>query len=298
MIIVGTLLLLYVACVHALPLWLSALFTIIYALSYWDGKEYTGERHWPAFRQWWVWKRVHPIQYQLANAKDLAAVSHRSMRLYILLPGHTLASQFWGLGLHGGALSPFGERMHWVVPPLLLSMPLLRDVLLWAGAVTWNPKRLPLTDLLLQLLQSNRSVCFTPVMVPGSATQAVMEEELFRFALEHQIELVPVVVHNERTRYRMLTLPKLQQWSRRHCWGYPWPQLAWLVDRKVPLIMTFGFILHCTGRYAGVAKLVESFNAGLRSLCCADAGEDVFEISSAVGGGGGQEDVTAQSVGV
>lgn len=301
MIIAVALLLLYLGVTYLLPLWLSVLFGLVYALSYWDGKEYTGERHWPAFRQWSVWRRLAMCgrrQYQLANPKDLAAVNYRSMRLYVLLPGRTLSSLFWGLGLHGGALNPFGERLHWVVPPLLLAIPLVRDVLLWAGAVTWHPKRLPLTDLLLQLLRSDRSVCFCPSLFPSASAggAALIDEELFRFALEHQIELVPVVVHNEGARYRLLQAPRLQEWSRKHCCGYPWPQAALLQDRSQPLVLVFGPILHCTQRYANVDKLAESFSAGLRSLSCADVGEEIFDVQlkrfpiSAIneeGGGGG-----------
>lgn len=277
MIIVMALVLLYVLLVIALPLWVSLLFVLLYALSYWDGKEYTGERHWPAFRRWSFWKRVAPRQYQLANPKDLAAVNYRSMRLYILVPGRTLSSLFWGIGLHGGTLSPFGERLHWVVPPLLLDVPLVRDVLMWAGAVTWHPKRLSLMDLLLQLLRSDRSVCFCPSFFPAEGALP-LDEELFRFALEHQIELVPVVIHNESQRYRLLHAPRLQEWSRTHCRGYPWPQAAILQDRSTQLQVVFGPILHCTQRYASPAKLAEAFGAGLRSLSCADVGEEIFEI--------------------
>lgn len=284
MIIVVVLLLLYLVLLYALPLWLSVLFVLLYALSYWDGKEYTGERHWLAFRQWWVWRRWAPAnrQYQLANPKDLSAVNYRSMRVYVLLPGRTLSSLFWGLGLHGGALNPFGERLHWVVPPLLMAIPLLRDVLLWAGAVTWHPKRLPLMDLILRLLRSDRSVCFCPCLFPSATYEQggsiPMDEELFRFALEHEIELVPVVVHNERERYRIWSVPRLQEWSRSRCCGYPWPQFAVLQNRSSPIVITFGPILHCTKRYVNATKLAESFSAGLRSLSCADVGEEVFEI--------------------
>lgn len=293
MIIAVALLLLYLLVMYALPLWLSVLLALLYALSYWDGKEYTGERHWPAFRQWRLWRRLSPHhQYQLANPKDLAAVNYRSMRLYILLPGRTLASLFWGLGLHGGALNPFGERLHWVVPPALLDVPVLRDVLLWAGAVTWHPKRLPLMDLLLRLLRSDRSVCLCPWMFPDEADPvAQMDGELFRFALEHQIELVPIVVHNERERYRILRVPKVQAWCRKRCGGgYPWPQAALLQDRRVPMVLVFGPILHCTPRYSNVGALVDSFRAGLRSLSCSDVGEEIFDIQVRDEGVGGTAD--------
>lgn len=279
MIVVVVFLLLYVLLIMVLPLWLSLLFMLLYALSYWDGKEYTGERHWPAFRRLSFWKRIAPRQYQLANPKDLAAVNYRSMRLYILVPGRTLSSLFWGLGLHGGTLSPFGDRLHWVVPPLLLDVPLLRDVLMWAGAVTWHPKRLSLMDLLLQLLRSDRSVCFCPCLFPPESTEPILlDEELFRFALEHQIELVPVVVHNESQRYRLWHIPRVQEWSRTRCRGYPWPQWALLQDRSAQLVLVFGPILHCTQRYASPSKLAEAFSAGLRALSCPDVGEETFEI--------------------
>ena len=45
---------------------------VVYALWYFDGKEYTGERRWDWFRSWSIWRRFSPIQYTYAdNVTDL-----------------------------------------------------------------------------------------------------------------------------------------------------------------------------------------------------------------------------------
>lgn len=286
MIILLTLAFLYWLLVHALFYWASAhwlnvyitaFLAFLYVPSYLDGKEYTGERQWRSLREWRGWRRVSPVVSQFANQRDLNAVDHRSMRLYLMVSGKTLPSLIWGLGLHGGVLSPFAERLHYVVPPLLLAIPLLRDVLLWTGAVTWHPKRLPLTDLILQLLRSNRSVCYCPATTANNHGGAV-DMELFRFALEERMQMVPVIMQGEKEYYYIGHWPKLQ--NKMQKWiGYPWPQVVW-PRRGGPREMTqvFGPILNCTDRYTNAEELSKSFCESVQNLSCPDLEEEEFQV--------------------
>lgn len=292
MLILVTLLFLYWLLVHALFYWatahwlnvyVTALLAFLYVPSYMDGKEYTGERQWNALRKWRGWRRFSPIQSQFANQKDLDAVDHRSMRLYVMVPGKTLNGLVWGLGLHGGTLSPFADRLHFVVPPLLLAIPLLRDALLWMGAVTWHPKRLPLTDVILQLLRSNRSVCYCPSsFLSGTSIKddgIEIDLELFRFALNEQIQMVPILLQNESNHYHILQWPKQQAWIQARL-GYPWPQACWpRRGSQIPkLQQVFGPILHCTDRYLEPQELAKSFCESLQKLSCTELGEEEYRI--------------------
>lgn len=282
MLILATLLFLYWLLVHALFYWASAhwlnvyitaFLTFLYVPSYLDGKEHTGERQWRSLREWWGWRRISPVVSQFANQRDLNAVDHRSMRLYLAVSGRTLNSLVWGIGLHGGALSPFAERLHYVVPPLLLAIPLLRDVLLWTGAVTWHAKRLPVTDLILQLLRSNRSVCY-------SCSAAGIDMELFRFALTERMQMVPVVVQGEADYYYIAHWPRLQEWMQKRV-GYPWPQLVW--PRRggggvTEIEQVFGPILNCTDRYQNAEELSSAFCEGVQKLACPELGEQPLVV--------------------
>lgn len=88
------------------------------------------------------------------NLKSLNLLTPNTKRLYVLVPGDTLISLVWGIGLHGDQL-PFAEHLHYVVPPILLWIPILRDILMWTGAITYSPTR-PLDSILVDMLNRSR----------------------------------------------------------------------------------------------------------------------------------------------
>jgi hypothetical protein len=287
MYLVLWLLLLYLVLVHALNIYASAIAALFYLLWYLDGKEYTGERHWPQFRRFILWRWLNPMQYFIANSVDLEQAG-KAQRIYVLLPGNTYFSVLWGVGLHGGRLPPLmSERLHWVVPPLLMAIPLLRDILLWAGAVTYHERHHPLLDVLLALLNANRSVCYCPAQYANTlnegATTAGLSEQMLAFAREHQAQVVPIVVSGERQRYYMLETPttqRIQRWTLQHC-GYPFPMLIFLrcfsQKRPPPLALQFGPIMRCAD-YPSAQVLRDSFNANVHNLNCAELGDDAMNL--------------------
>src|SRR6185295_10231296 len=116
------LLVLYALLLHVLNPYVSAGLSLLYALWYLDGREYTGERHWPGWRRFALWRYLSPVQYSIVNATDLEAQA--GPRLYVLMPGNTYFATLWGIGLHGGRLPPkSAQLLHWVVPPLLMAIP-------------------------------------------------------------------------------------------------------------------------------------------------------------------------------
>lgn len=286
------LLALYLVFVHALNIYVSAIAALIYLLWYLDGKEYTGERHWPQFRRFILWRWLSPVTYYIPNQIDLEqqqTQAGKMQRIYVLRPGNTYFSVLWGIGLHGGRLPPkMSERLHWVVPPLLMAIPLLRDVLLWAGAVTYHERHHPLLDVLLGLLNGNRSVCYCPAQYANTVGEGPLTAELcmqlLQFAHANSAHLVPIAVSGERQRYHILMTPsvlRVQRWMLKHC-GYPFPMVVVLrcFSQKRPphLGLQFGTIMRCAD-YESIDVLNQSLNSNLALLQCTDLGdEDKLEM--------------------
>lgn len=298
--------LLYYIVTRLINDYVTILLSLVYALSYFDNKEYTGERHWPAFRRLRVWRWFSPIQATITNETDLSALQHDSMRLYVLIPGETLIAAVWGFGLHGGVLrAEYAEKLHYVVPPILLWIPLLRDLLLWSGAVTWHPRKRPLNGVIIELLQSGRSVCYVPSqcthgmhsvrdgdeehLLEGSYLEAAplivavpdMDGEIVSFLRQKAVQLVPVMITKERQRYyiaRWRWLQRIQQWSVRQLL-YPLPFIFWLrltSRRKPPILQQqFGPILHCK-TYRSDGELLSAFREATKRLSCAELGDDLY----------------------
>lgn len=297
-------------------LWLSNLYltvfiALIYTLSYIDGKEYTGERHWVQFRRWSLWKWVTPIRYTIENPTELATATRDSKRMYVVVPGDTLMSAFWGIGLHGGSLDEsYASRLHYIVPPLLMWIPVLRDVLLWSGAVTWHHKKHPLNTLIKDLLQQRRSICYCPaqftnglVPVASGNEHLILErshkddpdplhipiprldDEMLEFMRAEAVELVPITISCERQRYsiaRWSWLQHIQRFSMKHIagGGYPLPFIFWLrmCGRKKPppIQLQIGSVIAC-GRYTKSNEdLRRSFQCAVEGMPCTDVDAEQF----------------------
>lgn len=272
---------------------------LVYIPWYFDNKEYNGERRWDWLRRLYLWRFISPIEYTFANLKDLSLMNHTIRRIYVMVPGDTIMSLIWGIGLHGGQL-PFAERLHYVVPPIFMWIPLLRDVLLWTGAITYHYKKRPLETVLLEMLHNNRSVCYCPSnfanmtsddgeedIETGSLTRTVpcLSEEMLQFALHEQIQLVPVVVHCERKRYYIFThdflLKRIQRFFYWYI-GYPFPLFFWLkmFSRTRPPLLhqQFGAIIECNQKYASTTLLKESFKDAVEALTCRELGDDSLKL--------------------
>jgi hypothetical protein len=102
--------------------------------------------------------------------------------------------------------------------------------------------------------------------------------ELFRFALEEKIQLVPILLQYEAEYYHILQWPKVQNWMQAHL-GYPWPQGAWpRRGGRREMEQVFGAILHCTDRFANAEELSQAFGEGIRRLSCSELEEEECKI--------------------
>jgi hypothetical protein len=261
---------------------------LLYALWYFDGSEYTGRRRWNGFRAFRVWRVFTPMEYTMCDEAALAAISATrtpTRRLYLAVPGTTLVPLVWGVGLHGGALS-FADNLVYVVPPAYMWVPLVRDVLLWTGAVTWHPRKLPLTTLLLDLLNSNCSViCYASEYNGGGDDVAArIPQDLLDFAHQEHIQLVPVITHNESKRYRIhkVILPPAIALPLHAHLGYAYPCVFWFrlfTPHKAPALqLQFGPIINPSEIYETPGVLRQTIINSIQRLACPELGDDTIKL--------------------
>jgi hypothetical protein len=298
-----SLLLVYVG-IYWINVYALGFFLFIYALSYFDGKEYTGERRWTFFRSWRIWQWLTPMDYAALTpqqARDLELVT-KVKRLYLMVPGDTIISLVWGIGLHGGRLTPaVAEKLHYIVPPIYLWIPLLRDVLLWTGAITYHAQKRPLNSILLDMLNSNRSVCYCPSELANvtldeasdlenaengtfsnSSSSPCPDAEILNFALQESIQLVPIVVHGERRRYHMLHIRFLQRFFFKHI-NYPFPLLFFprIFNKTRPplLILQMGFLIECNEKFAKSPDILKGFFIeAIAGMTARELGDDEMKL--------------------
>lgn len=200
---------------------------LVYALRYFDGSEYTGRMTWYLFRRLSIWKRLHPIQCVFGDKKDFTRTDDRR-NIFLVGNSETFAALFWVFGLHGG-IFPQQVDVCYVMPWIMFKVPLVREVLLWSGAVACGGRAPSARDVALNMLNRNRSVALplfehrfcgnsTSVVaagthdgssgsssIDGGGGGKIGEERrdavLFQFAKSEKVSVVPVVVHGEHRRY-------------------------------------------------------------------------------------------------
>jgi hypothetical protein len=128
--ICGTIILLESAILIWIPWHLSALLLLLYTLRWLDGSEFSGTSMWPAFRCFRAWSWFSPV------ASAIQSQLPKRRCIYLVTPCATPATLFWGIGI---ATEPC---WYYMVPRWLFWIPLLRDALLWSGAVAQGEQQL------------------------------------------------------------------------------------------------------------------------------------------------------------
>ncbi len=274
-----------------------ALFLLCYALWYMDGSEHRGTRRWNAFRRLRIWKWLSPVEYVMASP-DFQ--SDPSPRLYVALPGDTHVPLIWGFGLHGGALSEaMSERLLYVVPPVYMWVPLLRDVLLWSGAICTGKKTS--LNVLLQdaIVKETSSVAFyashtsNTYMPPrdgaGEVRTQAVSDEMLSFVLERTMSMGVVVIAKEHERYWIMSsnvcrVHTLQRacWERtRHAFPLVCCYRGYFSRRPPPkVLLQFGPMQHYTKTlFPTAASLKEDFETTVDALCVRDLHDDVLKMN-------------------
>jgi hypothetical protein len=213
-------------------LYLIVLVVIGYAWWYLDGKEYTGEGRSDGLRNFSFWKHVSPVIVKVLNTNLTQTARH----LYIFNTCATITPMFWAIGLHGTTNSFFvpDHAINYLVPPIYMWIPFLRDFLKWTGAVTWSKTRLQNT-VIKNLLRDGRSVAYSPGnFVPVahqdievSGNNFLPPDDILELCLEQHIKIVLVNVRNETKRYAFLSFPSvIQNWIYEKT-GHYFPILYW-----------------------------------------------------------------------
>lgn len=230
---------LYLNALLWLPFYIGIFFTIIYVLYWIDGAWLSGSRAWKHFRTFTLWKHISPVKYYFSmtesNEKDGPFGGARKKYLFVVVPNATNVPLIWGFGLHAGV---FSEKLclRFLLPAVMFYVPLLRDFLMWCGAVAYFPGKQWQT--INDLLNSGHSVAYAcnGMADAFSAHDRDSKElhvktppdQLFEFAKQEGVCLVPVVVSGETERYVFSPTPSfivtLQQFCDRN-WGYPFPLL-------------------------------------------------------------------------
>jgi hypothetical protein len=189
----------------------------VYYMWYTDGREYTGEGRWEAFRSLRAWAWISPVELigSLATNND--------RRLLVMVPAcATPVPLIWGIGLHGGRLAT-QRPLHYVLPAPFFWVPLVRECLLWTGAVAQRP------GVVVALLQQGRNVCYSPSPL-GSANDdveaalAFPSDEILQLTQQERIGLTVVTVQRERERMVVINVPPQ---LRRVVHDYPFPFIYW-----------------------------------------------------------------------
>jgi len=204
------------------------IFFLYFALKYNDGDEYTGNRSWIFARKWNFNKSVVyklPYPYQVGNVP----------RLFVVMGNITYFSVFSGFAIHGGL---FENDVCVVMPPFLFYIPILRDILLWCGCVTYKGN--DVSSTILSLLKRGKSVVYCPNHMNDFFTNdfqpVVPEVDVFQFILNNKIPIIPVLIENENARY-WIWKNKLQRYfyyNTRWKWPFPFFFFVKLFGRNKP----------------------------------------------------------------
>jgi hypothetical protein len=199
-------------------------FLIYFVLKYYDGDEYTGFRSWTWLRKFTLFGKTTTVY--LGNA----ALEERERMLFVVVGNLTNMGLIHGFGFHGGFFK--NTDLVYMLPWILFKIPLLRDVLLWSGAIS----NYDAEGTILNLLKRGKSVVYCPSNMedyvnfsnprsddPERVAVHAPSNALFEFAMVNKISIVPVMITNETLRYRFMRSHLLH---RIHKFIYPyigWP---------------------------------------------------------------------------
>ena len=179
-----------------------------------SGAENTGNESKEGFRNWRLWKLFTAVTYVNGSFE------HDDVALFIVMgENDTNMALISGFGLHGGMFRNLDLK--YMMPYNLFKIPLIREFLLWSGAVANNRD---VNGTILNLLRKGKSVVYCP---PTTDEEVVLDKGLFEFATKHDIKLVPVVVNGESDRYNIYRpefVRMMQRFFKRRL-GYPFPMI-------------------------------------------------------------------------
>lgn len=164
------------------PWHVAALFLLAYTLRWLDRAEETGHLAWPAFRSAFIWRWITPVKERTGD--QILQSSSKNIILVTPVPHHS--TLIWGIGL-----SSISNDVYYTQPWWLFHIPLVRDFLVWSGAVAENEVNM------LNVLQQQKSVCYPVIACDEQEQEALAQlpaDWLFQMAIHEQINLIIVIV--------------------------------------------------------------------------------------------------------
>lgn len=276
---------LFVCLLLQLVLWIGSLypplswtfpflFALLYVpLYYQNDREYNGKMQWKGFRSLFLWRWLSPVSYP--------EQPEHVGKLYVLVPGYTLASLVWGIGLHGGRMP---RKLLYIVPPGIMYVPILREFLLWSGAISYHPTRRPLNDVLQKVIARGYSVCYSPALLhlndEDLEAVAGLDGEMLGFARSSGVSIHAVAIHKEKERYHLLPLPRVQKFMFKHIM-YPFPHIylyRFLSNKKPPMLTLVVAPAVASASFATEQDHRNALADRFKSLCCQDLGDKTFKF--------------------
>lgn len=231
-------------------IWISSILFLLYLVfKFFDGDEKTGNRSWGTIRRLLSFTHAY---------KWISGGKMESQRLLFIIIGknYTNMGLFHGFGLHGGR---FSNDLCFMLPKHLFYIPFVRDILLWCGAIS------DATDP-IELLDRGKSLCYAP----RGMTDLVYDDsslehlnDVFAFAYDKGIKVVPVYIEGEKARYCILQIPLIQRWTFSRLKGWPFPFFFWLRLKPAKIEIRVGVPMN-PKLYISADKYQEAF---LNQLC-------------------------------
>jgi len=264
--------LLEVLILWQLNLYQIVIFFIVYVWWYLDGKEYTGESRFDGLRKLHFWKHLSPVSVS-APVQNL---TNQTRQLYVFHNCSTITPLFWSMGLHGTVADAFFAKnhpIHYMVPPVYMWIPLLREFLKWTGGVTWSKYNTEHTrdTVVTDLLQNGRSIAYSPSDYTGFLKGDIEigypdmpSDEVLSYCIQNKVKIIIVNVRHEKDRYAMLKMLSVQNWIYKKI-GHFFPVLYWKKHgAKSPLIDVGFDISFDSGNYQNIEILKEALKSHLQ----------------------------------
>ena len=222
------LLILYIAYARVYFLLTIIFFFLYFVLKYYDGDEDTGGRAWRFLRRFTLFGKS--VQYYFGNVKSFDADQPHDRMLFVVVGNLSNMGMLHAFGMHGGVFQHVD--LVYMLPKPLFYVPILRDFLLWTGAVRQDE------GVLLKLLKRGKSVAYCPSGMedlltytnPRADDQLIIHAPntpIFEFAMKHKIQVIPVLVAGETRRYvfyRSHWVNRMQTYAYER-WKWPFPLL-------------------------------------------------------------------------
>lgn len=190
-------------------------FFLYFVMKYWaSDDEFTGNRTWSLMRG------LGPNVAGAHWGNRMAVHSNKNPQLFVVLGNHTNWTLMDVFGFRARHLFPSNHGdLCYLLPAILFRVPIVRDVLLWSGAVSDQVDK-------LTLFRRGKTVAFSPGGMSGTMQ---VDATLLAYCMEHNIHVVPVLISGESKCYYMVRGPwveRAQQWCAPRI-GWPFPMICW-----------------------------------------------------------------------